>query len=435
MCDEKLVRIMVDSKRRQELEEWGFTFEDVAPNSLPSCWATYARGASDPEGIRKLKEETVRSDVEIYDKTMVTALCTADGAVTGAVAVDKEGRLAVFKAKATILATGGPHQMYQHGYPLRDLTGDGHAMAYRVGTELVNLEFPQICLATFPKKRYPLEHAFWRTRHVLHNDKGETFLSRYLPEGKTIEEIYELRARHCCFTTLTDARYIDIAILKEVQAGRRVFVDSPLMKSMGEDRAIGLVPYVHAFLGGVKINEWAETNVPGLYAVGEGSGGVHGSNRPGGNMHIAGIEFGARAAESGVKRARQMDSPEIDWAQVEREWEHLSAVLEREPKTDVEAIKRKIQETMWANVLVVRTEQGLTDCMKTLEGIKREVAQTLSGSEENLFDVLSLPNLLDVAVLTTKAALMRRESRGGHYREDFPNRDDKNWGQAITLAK
>ena len=434
MCDEKLVRIMVDSERRPELEELGFAFKEFDPNGLPSCWATYVRHAVDPDGIRKLKEGTRRSGVEIYDKTMVTTLCTTDGAVTGAVAVDKEGGLVVFKAKATILATGGPHQMYLHTYPLSDLTGDGRAMAYRAGAALVNLEFPQICLCTFPKKWVPLEHAFWRTMHTIRNDKDERFLERYLPEGKTIKEIYELRAHHCCFTTQTDARYIDIAIFEEGKAGRRVLVDCPLIRC-GGGKAVGLVPFVHAYLGGVQINERAETNLPGLYAVGEASGGVHGSNRPGGNMHIAGIEFGARAAENGVRRARQIDSPEINWVQVEREQKRISAILEGKPKIDVDAIKKKIQETMWSNVLVVRTERGLTNCIETLEEVKEETDHTLSGTRENLFDVLSIPNLLDVALLTTKAALMRRESRGGHYRQDFPNRDDKNWGQPIRWIK
>jgi fumarate reductase (CoM/CoB) subunit A len=435
MADERLVRIMVDSDRRQELEEWGLTFHDFDPSGLPTCWATYVRGASDPDGIRKLRGQMLESGVEIRDRTMVTTLCTTHGAVTGAVGVDKDGGLILFAAKATILATGGPHQMYQHGYSLPDLTGDGHAMAYNVGAELVNLEFPQICIRTFPRQfSRTVGHEFWRTMHMMHNDKGASFLEKYLPEGKTIQEVYELRAHHCCFSTQTEARYVDIAIFKEVAAGRSVFVHSQLVKSLLGDKVVGLMPYVHAFLGGVRINERAETNVPGLYAVGEAAGGVHGSNRPGGNMHIAGIEFGARAAENAVDRAGQIDTPEVEWDQYATEEKRIAGILERKPRIDVKAVKETVRRAMWSNVLVVRTERGLTTCMRTLEEVQEGIAETLSGTKENLFDVLSLPNLLDVAILTTKAALMRRESRGGHYREDFPSRDDEKWGQPIVLV-
>ena len=195
-------------------------------------------------------------------------------------------------------------------------------------------------------------------------------------------------------------------------------------------------------MGGVRINEKCETNIPGLYAAGEAAGGLHGANRLAGCSTADSNVFGARAGKYAALEARKMARPGINWEQVSEEKRRIVTLLESERKsigiTPIR-IKRKIQALLWDYVGVLRNEAGLRASLEQLEPIRKEYEKDLrlrqnSGRFNNeLIEAIEVSNMFDVAEIIARAALLRKERRGGHYREDYPDRDDRNWLKNILV--
>jgi succinate dehydrogenase/fumarate reductase flavoprotein subunit len=192
--------------------------------------------------------------------------------------------------------------------------------------------------------------------------------------------------------------------------------------------------FAHAFNGGIRINEKAETTLPGLYAAGEVTGGMHGADRLGGNMLANCQVFGARAGEFAAKRALTINDQIT--ADGSEEYERLARIREAKAGIDVTKTEKAIQEVMWRNVLVVRNERGLNECKMELERImKHHLLDLCIQNEGELVHALEIRNMLDVGQILTTAALLRRESRGSHYRDDYPSRDDQDQMKSIIIRQ
>lgn len=465
MCDEHLVRILSEETvdRFIELSEWGLPISDSDMKQLrKSCFATRSRTLNifqfSPNVIDVLKQQIQKRQVEVIDNVMITDLLMKEDTCVGGIGVDNEGRIYVIKAKATIMATGGAAAVFP---PLYDagVVGSGFAAGFRVGAELYNMEFYQMV----PEFLKGLKLIPFYLHPDVYNRQGERFLPRYLPEGVSPEECFETRATHVPFSSGDNGKYIDIAIYKEIVEGRGtqeggVYFDftaisekeSGKLKNSNEadsassrqimDKILAepqqVRPDVHAFNGGFRINEKAETTLPGLYAAGEAAAGPHGADRLGGNMLAASLVFGTRAGRFASERANNLNDVKIDSEQVGEAQRKISGILNNKGNTSVQEMEKMIRAIMWESCLVVRNQTCLENCITELKRIRQEELPRLSASRrEDVFRTLSIPDMLDVGEMIAFAALQRRESRGSHFREDFPNRDDNNFSRPITISK
>jgi succinate dehydrogenase/fumarate reductase flavoprotein subunit len=386
---------------------------------------------------------------------MATRLLTNEGAVVGAVGIRLEtGDPLLFKAKSTILATGGAGCVFLFNAFTPEMTGDGYAMAYDVGAKLINMEFIQMGPAIVHPIIRVISGPLWRFNPELYNVLGEKFLERYLPSNVTSSEVFKLKAFP--FSTRNSAMFLDIAIYSEIKFGRGtehggIFFDvthaseeefeqiAPItfkdMLSYGIDLRkqpveIGIV--AQNFGGGVKINEKTETGIPGLYAAGEVAGGLRGPDRPGGNALAECQVFGARAGRYATKRAKKVGDPVLDLIQVEREVKRINNILNGEVEPRV--IRKRIQRIMWEEAFIIRNGAGLKRALNELRKLRKNGYHTSIPQKGELFEALSLRNLVIVGKAIVLAALTREESRGSHYREDFPKKDEK-WLKYISIYR
>ena len=401
-------------------------------------------------------ERAVRhTDTFIMEKTMVTGLLTRDGRCVGAVAVDENKQVYVIRAKGVILGTGGNGHLFRFNLDPDCVTGDGYAMGYRAGATLMNMEFSQIFLGSV----YPgfNQMSLWVSAFVgqATNRFGHEFLADYLPAGATVEECIRQKMRHNPFSTRdTLSRYIHISMVKETIAGRANENDAFYLdltradipeetldywryRGMDMRRApIQINVVQQCSNGGFRVDGNSETTLPGLYAAGETGTGYHGADRLGGNMLAASQVFGARAGRHAAGVAAGMARIVPDPGQAAAEEARIEAVRIRRGGCKPSVPTAELQKRAWEDLLAVRTAAGLARVLEKVDELRAESLPQISvetGLE--LQQALELDHLLVNAEIVAKAALLRTESRGGHYREDFPYRDDANWRKVILVAK
>lgn len=469
LANQKLVRILAEEAptRLVELEEMGARFKkkDNKFEQLLADASSFARacnyGADTGREITSaLKKEILKSGIRVVEEVMITRLITFKGTVVGAAGIKPDtGEFVLFKAKSTVLAAGGAGQIYSLNAQPPDLTGDGFALAYRVGADLVNMEFIQIGPAlVHPIKGYLLVTSFWKLNPRLYNKDGQEFLAKYLPSSLSLEELFVAKRFAFPFMFGYPAMYLDIAVHTEIKEGRGtayggVYLDvshnSPekirntvpvsyqWLKGRGIDitkEPIEIAPVVQCFIGGVKFNEKAEATIPGLFVCGEVAGGAHGAARPGGNLLAISQVFGFIAGREAAKRALPIEKIKVDDNQIQEEKKRISRWLEKKKGKDPQEIIGRVRKTMWKNVSVVRNEDGLTSTLKELRSIKKDTLPQIGVSEKkDLAKAIVAENMVEVAHLVTYASLLRNESRGTHYREDFPATSNPRWLKTIHL--
>jgi len=445
-ADRKLVSVLVAEtwEAITELEEWGATFTGL--------------GAGSPGApIVKALEQVIRiSDITVRQEMMIVSLLIQDNACVGAMGIGENGGTYIFKAGATILGTGGNGRLFLLNSHPSCVTGDGYAMGYEAGAKLMNMEFSQIFLGTVhPTINLVPSYGMWKYYPRIYNADGEEFIQNYLPSGATLQECMDQRAHHTPFSTRdTLSKYIDIAIMKEVLEGRGsqhngVYLDLTDPKFSIPERSRDFYLYrgidltkepveignlFHCSNGGLVIDENAQTAVPGLYAVGEVAAGPHGADRMGGNMLAACQVFGRRAGRHAAARAKQAGLPKVDQELIS---EHEQSIRRFETSSGDQTPSEVIimvQRLAWENMLLTRSKNNLNKVLDEVNRIRTEIMPRLSvSSPMELVKALELKNLLKVAEIVARAALLREESRGGHHREDFPSRDDEKWQKAITI--
>jgi L-aspartate oxidase len=386
--------------------------------------------ATGAEIVRALSERTKQDpNIEVWDDHFVIDLITQDGECYGALVQKPDGQKVYVQGNATILCSGGAGQLYRYTTNPDIATGDGIAIAYRAGADIQDVEFIQFhpTALFYPgAPRFLISEAVRGEGAYLRNIKGDRFMERYHPQLELAPRdvvaraiVSEIEKTNSTFV------YIDITHETEELIKHRFPTIYEYCLNYGLDMTMDWIPVepaAHYIMGGVKTGLYGETNVKRLFACGEvSSTGVHGANRLASNSLSEAIVFGRRIIERILTLPDISGDPPILQMKAVRNEVSQQAIVEK---------KLKLQKIMLRYVGLVRTAKGLA---KGYEELARQLPiydAHLTKREEYEF-----ANLLNCALLTSKAALEREESRGGHHREDFPERNDLAWKKHIVFHR
>jgi fumarate reductase (CoM/CoB) subunit A len=368
--------------------------------------------------------------------------------VIGACGVSlRNSNIIIFKAKSTIIATGGAGWLYPVTSNAMQKTGDGYSLAYNAGADLIDMEqiqfHPTGMLYPESRKGVLVTEAVRGEGGKLFNVNMERFMTRYDERGELATRDVVSRA---IYNEIREGRgtanggvYLDVTHLPHEIIEEKLETMLLQFMDVGVDireEPMEVAPTAHHFMGGSRIKPGCETTVGNLYSVGEASGGIHGANRLGGNALADTQVFGKRAGESAAKNALS-NKFEFNEAHINLEEERIRNIFKNGDIYPHE-IKTELMETMWENVAIIRNEKGLKIALNKIEELKLKSLDMNvpegSGFNKNLLDALEIENMLTIASLVTQSALLRRESRGAHYREDYP-KTDKRWNRSIVLNK
>lgn len=422
--------------------------------------------------LQTLYQQCIKNQIVFYDEFQVMDVLIRDGKVAGVVAVElATGELHVFQAKAVIIATGGHGRMWEITSNAYAYTGDGAAVVARRGIPLEDMEFFQFHPTGIYKLGILITEAVRGEGGILFNAKGERFMEKYAPRIKDLASRDVVsRAMYLETRAGNDVNgqrffYLDVTpetVNKYAELDGRTRPDGTPYRVTAEEirskipditdfcitylgidptkQPIPVQPTAHYAMGGIPTNKFGEvvidsnnTVMPGLYAAGEvACVSVHGANRLGTNSLVDLIVFGKHSGLRAAEYALGADFTPLPDDPTAFVREQIERLRNGSGKERAAQIGRELRSTMFDLVGVFRTEEGLTQAMEKIQELRarfREVRVADSGKVFNmeLMQTWELGNLLDLALVTTRSALERRESRGAHARDDYPARDDVNW--------
>jgi L-aspartate oxidase len=425
LCDVEAVETLVTAGTEyiKQLMEWGTEFDRERGKLVFTREAAHSRrrilhahGDSTGKEIVRALIARARQEkrINLMPFANTESLITSDGRCAGVRFLDPILRSPreIF-AKAVILCTGGAGQLFLHTTNPQVATGDGMAMAYFAGAEMADMEFIQFhptALNIENAPRFLLSEAMRGEGGVLRNKYGERFMSRY-------DESLEMAPRDIVSRSIvaemrrtgTRTVFLDMTALEEEFLKHRFPTIYATCKFYGLDLAsepVPVSPASHYCMGGIRTDLWGRSTVPGLYAAGEVScTGVHGANRLASNSLLEGLVFGARAGE-----AAAADSTDLAVSGSAASPESSNGHRDNNIST---AVKKRVKRLMWERVGIIRDRDSLQRAIREFDQISKS---NLSNSSRNF---------VTLAMLAARAALWREESRGGHFRSDFPARDEK----------
>jgi succinate dehydrogenase / fumarate reductase, flavoprotein subunit len=480
-------------ERVRELQEWGAVFDRTKQGGILQRnfgGHTYPRLAhvgdrTGLEMIRTLQDRGVHQGIDVFMECTIRCLLKDGDRIAGGFGYWREtGRFVIFRAKAVVLATGGIGRCWDVSSNSWEYTADGHAMALWAGADLIDMEFVQFHptgMVWPPSVRGTLITEGVRGEGgVLKNKDGERFMFRSIPdmfkgEFAETEEEADRWVASVVANQRPDARrppelltrdVVARAIRKEVNEGRGsphggVFLDIASKRTPAEivrklpgmyhqfkeladvditKDPMEVGPTCHYMMGGVRVDpDTQESTVPGLFAAGEVSGGMHGANRLGGNSLSDLLVFGKLAGEYAAKEAKEMASfPEIHADQVEAAAREALAPFDPPEGENPYTIHENLRTMMQRRVGIVRSEEDLKIALEELDKLRARARKVKAGGNIQYNPgwhlALDLANMIDISEAVTRAALTRTESRGGHTREDFPE-TDKEWGKRNLVVR
>ncbi|MFO0574178.1 MAG: fumarate reductase/succinate dehydrogenase flavoprotein subunit [Polyangia bacterium] len=480
--------------RVRELEAWGALFDRTKDGRILQRnfgGHKYPRLAhvgdrTGLEMIRTLQDHGIHRGIDVHMECTVVTLLKDGDRVAGALGYDRErGRFRLFRAKAIVLATGGVGRAYKITSNSWEYTGDGHSLAYHAGAELIDMEFVQFHptgMVWPPSVRGILVTEGVRGEGgILKNNEGRRFMFddipdnyknqtadnpeegwRYVLGDKNARRPPELLTRdHVARCIMREVRagrgsphggvFLDIAWIKEKisHAPEHIKKKLPSMYHQFKELAgiditttpMEVGPTTHYIMGGVRVDGDSQmSTVPGLFAAGEVAGGLHGANRLGGNSLSDLVVFGKRAGEHAATFARDNGLPTLDQSQVDAAAQHALAPFDRgKAGQNPYQIQHELQEFMQDLVGIVRREDEMQQALHKIAALKeRAQSAGIDGNREynpGWHTALDLNNLLTVSEAITRAAIERKESRGGHFRDDYPNKADEFGRVNLILRK
>ena len=464
MNNQTLVEALVKQApdRIFDLEAFGAVFSRTPEGLIMQRLAgkaTYGRicTAADRTGheiLTTLVDELKRRDIEIHDLVRATAILKAGDQAAGVTAIDtRRGGFRVYRAKSTVMATGGAGRIYAITTNAQADAGIGYAMAYRVGVELVDMEFVQFHPTgmAYPDavKGVLVTEGVRGEGGILLNRFGERFMKRYNPQLMELagrDEVARANATEILAGRGTEhgGVHLHIAHIPSLLIEERL----PTMLEQFHDVGIDIreapmevTPTAHHCMGGMRIHADSTTTLKGLFAAGEATGGVHGGNRLGGNALADTQVFGAIAGDSAATFAVDAESPRLPTEAIAREQARVFGFLEQEGGLRQITLRKRLQRLMWENVGIFRRGEELHAALHEIMIMQRDAATHLyvDGKarryNQEWIDTLDILDMLLTAEMITRAALLREESRGAHYRVDYPHRDDNHWFKNISVKQ
>jgi len=432
--------------RVRELEQWGALFDRTQEGQILQrafgghtfrrlCHVGDRTGL---EMIRTLQDRGVQLGIDVYMECAITRLLKDGDRVTGAFGYWREqGRFVVFRAKSIVLATGGIGKAWKITSNSWEYTGDGMALAYDAGAELMDMEFVQFHPTgmVWPPgvQGILVTEAVRGEGGVLRNKLGQRFMEKYDPKKMELST-RDVVAR-AIYTEVREGRgtehggaYLDISLKPAEYVKKKLPSMYHQFKELADvditKRPMEVGPTCHYMMGGIRVDaEAAQSSVAGLFAAGEAAAGLHGANRLGGNSLSDLLVFGRRAGLAAAEHANKISSMAIDPGQIEDAARSMLAFFERSDGESPYTIHRDLQETMQNLVGIFRNEEDLSRALEKLEKLKERTGR-LSVEGSRLFNpgwhlAQDLKAMLTVSEAVTRSALARQESRGAHSRIDY----------------
>ncbi len=442
MSNQRLVEVMTREIGQEvlELESLGVRFRKQGETFHMALMAghTHPRNvfgdtAAGTDLTLPLRNYAIDKGIAHRSGVLITGLLVTGKEAIGAVGLDEAGGIYIFKARSIVLASGGAGQIYLRTSNAAGSTGDGYVLALDAGVPMVDMEFVQFSISG------PNTEMFCaREGAVIRNALGENILEKYDlsdPLRMTRDAVsraimLEIQAgRSDDGETLTlDTTTID--------AGRFEKLRVLLPKNTPADKRhfpIGL--FSHFSMGGAKINERTETGIDRLYAAGEVCAGVNGANRLGGNALAETFVFGKIAGQMAAQRARVEKKAPEGRKEAVQEVDRLRAMASLDGGEEVKEMRGLLKTTLWNKAGIIRNEEGLQAALGEITDLKARFKKISLNRDQDLSEALKLENMLKVSDMVVQSALLRTESRGAHYRSDFPKEDNNLWLKNIEISK
>jgi succinate dehydrogenase / fumarate reductase, flavoprotein subunit len=446
-------------ERVKELEQWGALFDRTEDGRILQrafgghtfrrlCHVGDRTGL---EMIRTLQDRGVSMGFDVYMECTIVRLLTDGGRCAGALAYWREtGRFVVFKAKSVVMATGGIGKAWPITSNSWEYTGDGMALAYEAGAELMDMEFVQFHPTgmVWPPgvQGILVTEAVRGEGGILRNKAGERFMERYDPKKMELST-RDVVARSI-YTEVKEGRgtehggaYLDIShkpaeyVKKKLPSMYHQFKELADVDITKGPMEVG--PTCHYMMGGIRVEaDTAQSSLPGLFAAGEAAAGLHGANRLGGNSLSDLLVFGRRAGLAAAQHAKEVSAPNLDEGQIGAGESEALRAFQRQGGENPYAVYRDLQKVMQSLVGIFRTREDMQKALDELAKLKERAAHT-SVEGSRMFNpgwhmAIEMKSMLTVSEAVTRSALVREESRGAHSRIDFPEPGTE-WGKKNNI--
>jgi succinate dehydrogenase/fumarate reductase flavoprotein subunit len=457
--DQDMVRVMAEEAPQLilELERMGaiwqrnekgdnYLLRIDGGHSYPRC--PYLEDRTGREMVRAMVGELRKRDVPFYEEIQITRILKEDNKVIGAVGINITNlEPVIFESKAVILATGGGGEVYANTDNPTDVTGDGYALALDAGVSLKDMEFIQfypIGLLYPPSLKGMLGGLLYYSK--LYNSKGERFMEKYDPQR--LELSTRDRVSRAVMQEVMEGRgtprggvYCDLTFNEPGFIARMTPALNETYLKIGIDPTkdkFEIAPTCHFFMGGMVVDSNWESSLQGLFGAGEVAGGMHGGNRLSQNalaeILVSGVIAGRNAAKLAAKESKTYINP----SETAAEKKKINDILSSKEGIKPSEYRKRIKNIMWENVGVFRTEESLNRALAEIESLQRTKIKLISDDKyynKEVLETFENESLLITAKCIITAALNRKESRGAHFRSDYPQADNNNWLKNILIKK
>ena len=386
-----------------------------------------------------LREYANRIGIRFAERIFITKIFTLRGRIAAATGITQDGRFLTFVATCMILATGGFAQVYLHNNNAAGITGDGQALAFELGIPLMDMEFIQFyptALGTLGRRLFLYEAFVFQAGAVIRNTQGDDIIVKHGLSDPMVMTRDRL------------TRAIMQEILENGDMGGGILID---LKTVPEEKLDNLrhllpatispnkkelvfSPTTHFCMGGILIDEHAETIIPGLFAAGEVCAGVHGANRLGGNALTEVFTMGGIAGRRAALQAQEVRHPDLPEKEVDEEKRRLKRLFSTRER-DLREVRQDLKEVMWFKAGIIRKKENLEEALERIGELTAYLPRVQINNGRSLIKYLELCNMLLLSEMVCRAALLRTESRGAHYRSDYPEEDNDKWLKNIMIHK
>jgi succinate dehydrogenase/fumarate reductase flavoprotein subunit len=386
-----------------------------------------------------LREYARRIGIRFVERAFITKIFTSRDRIAAATGITHDGQFLTFVATCIILATGGFAQMYLHNNNAAGMTGDGHALAFELGIPLKDMEFIQFyptALGTLGRRLFLYEALVFQAGAVMRNAHGDDIVVKHGLSDPMI--MTRDRLTRAIMHEILEGRDVAGGILIDLTTIPEEKLDSLrhlLPATIPADKKEFIAsPTTHFCMGGIIIDESAETSIQGLFAAGEVCAGVHGANRLGGNALTEVFTMGGVAGKHAALRAKKIRQPDLPEKEVNEEKRRLERLFSA-GELDIREVLQDLKKMMWFKAGIIRNKENLEEAVVRLKQLIECFPRVQIKDSRGLIKYLEACNMLLLSEIVCRAALLRTESRGAHYRSDYPKEDNNKWLKNIIIQK